>query len=73
MVDKRIGRLSGYSLVLVRTLYCYWQIMVDSKVWRIKQWQVNKNSLYFNVGSKVFSHSYCLTCMHTHCTAVEYV
>ena len=26
---NKFGRLNGYSLVLVRTLYCYWEIVAD--------------------------------------------
>ena len=28
------------------TLYWYWEIVVDKKVWRVKWWWINENSLY---------------------------
>ena len=40
LVFKEYGRLTGYSLVLVHYI-------VIGKLWRMKWWWINENSLYF--------------------------
>ena len=43
------NRSTGYTYIRMHITDCvlhwYWDIVVDKRVWRIKLWQINENSL----------------------------
>ena len=67
------------------TLYWYWKIVANEKVWRIKQCQIDKNSLKFEVRiihvhmyvhiRTVSAHILCTYLVHVHayvCTVCKH-